>query len=82
MPTQEPTWPAYNLVQITASDSTIYQPAIRQIRVGAAGDVTVETDQGSTILFKGCLAGEYLGPFFVKKVKATGTAAADLVGFI
>lgn len=82
MPIPEPMWPAYNLVQITKSDITVYSPALRQIRVGTAGDVTVVTDQDTSILFKSCQAGEYLGPFFIKKVMSTGTSAADLVGFI
>lgn len=82
MSIQEPTWPAYNLVQITASDTTVYSPALRQIRVGTAGDLTVVTDQDTSVLFKGCQAGEYIGPFFIKKVMATGSTAADLVGFI
>jgi hypothetical protein len=79
---QEPTWPGSDLVAITKSDSTVYAPPIRQIYVGTAGDISVTTEAGTTVLHKGCIAGSYIGPFYVSKVNSTGTTAADLVGYL
>lgn len=79
---QEPTWPGYNLIAVTPSDSTLFTPAVRQLYVGVGGNVTVETDQGSTITFVNVLGGSYLGPFFIKRVKATGTTASNIVAFV
>jgi hypothetical protein len=79
---QEPTWPGTDLVAITKSDSTVYTQPIRQIYVGTAGDISVTTQENTTVVHKGCLAGSYIGPFFVKKVNSTGTTAADLVGYL
>lgn len=78
---QEPTWPSGKLVAITKSDTTVYNPAIRQIYVGTTGDVVVEDVSGTTVTFKNVIAGSTLGPFFVSKVKVA-TTAADMVGFI
>jgi len=80
--TQEPTWPGSNLVAITKSDTTVYNQPIRQIYVGTAGDISVTTQEGNTVTHKNCIAGSYIGPFFAAKVNATGTTAADLVGYI
>lgn len=78
---QEPTWPSGKLVAITKSDTTVHNPAIRQIYVGTAGDVVVEDVSGTTVTFKNVVAGSTLGPFFVSKVKLA-TTAADMVGFV
>lgn len=79
---QEPTWPGYNLIAVTPSDSTIFSPAVRQLYVGASGTVTVETEAGSTVTFSNVIGGSYLGPFFIKKVKSTGTTASAIVAFV
>lgn len=79
---ENPTWPGYNLIAVTPSDSTTFAPAVRQLYVGTAGNVTVETDQGASITFYNVLGGMYLGPFFIKKVKSTGTTASNIVAFI
>lgn len=79
---QEPTWPGYNLIAVTPSDATVFSPAVRQLYIGTAGNVTVETDQGSTVTFVSVLGGTYLGPFFIKKIKSTGTTASNIVAFI
>ena len=77
----EPTWPSATLIAVTKSDSTVYNPPLRQLYIGTTGDVTVETQEGTTIVFKGVPAGAFIGPFFVSKVKAA-TAAGDIVGFV
>ncbi len=79
---QEPTWPGTDLVQITKSDVTVYAQPIRQIYVGAGGDISVTTQEGSTVVHKGCIGGTYIGPFFIKKVNASGTTAGDLIGYL
>lgn len=74
--------PASALVSITPSDSTDLSAVVRDIRVGGAGDVAVVDTAGNTITFVGCVAGERLGPFFVARVKSTGTTATALVGYL
>lgn len=78
---QDPTWPG-ELISITKSDVTVYSPVVRQIYVGTTGDVAVVSEAGVTVLFKSVPSGAVIGPFFVKQIKATGTTAADMVGFV
>lgn len=78
---QNPIWPSGQLVAVTASDTTIYSPALRQLYVGSTGNVAVEDEAGNSVVFLNVPAGFYLTPFFVKKVLATGTTASALVGF-
>lgn len=74
---------AVDLVSITPNDATDLTEVVRDIRVGAVGgDVVVITAAGTTITFPGTMPGEHLGPFAVARVKATGTAATGLVGYI
>ena len=74
--------PASKLVDIAKSDSTVYNPLIRAIYVGVAGDITVVDNEGNSVLFKAVPQGVVLGPFSVAKVMSTGTAASSLVGFV
>jgi hypothetical protein len=76
------TVPAIDLVAITPSDTDDLARVVRDIRVGGDGNVTVVTTSGAEIAFLGCLAGERLGPFFVARVKSTGTTATGLVGYV
>jgi len=46
--------------------------------VGVAGDVTVVTEAGTTVLFKACPVGFYF-PITFKYIKSTGTAATNIV---
>lgn len=77
----DPTWPGETLITVSPSDSTTYTPAIRQLYIGTAGDVTVTTLSNTTITFKGVGAGSTIGPFFVSKVNAA-TSATDIIAFI
>ena len=89
MPTLDPhaldldhsTQPALKLVSVVLDAD---QPlCLRDIRVGNPGDVVVvDLNTGSDITFLNCFAGERLGPFRVAKVKATGTTASSLVGYV
>jgi len=72
--------PANGLVVLSPSDSADAAYKVRQIYVGTGGDVRV-MQGGVAVTFKNVPAGATLGPFLVDKVLATGTTAADLVGF-
>ncbi len=79
---QEPTWPGVTLFAVTKSDSTVFTPAVRQLYVGTGGDVSMTTEDNVTVVHKNVPAGAYLGPFFIKKVNATGTTASDIVAYV
>ncbi len=74
--------PALAVVSITPSDSADLARALRDIRVGAPGDVVVVDTEGNTVTFAACIIGERLGPFHIARVKATGTTAGQLVGYV
>lgn len=74
---------AVDLVAIAPNDGEDLTEVVRDIRVGAVGgDVVVVTTTGTTVTFASTMPGEHLGPFAVARVKATGTAATGLVGYI
>lgn len=76
------TSPAIALLAITPSDAADLARVVRDIRVGAPGDVALVDTAGNTISFKSCVIGERLGPFRVARVLATGTTAGQLVGYV
>jgi len=76
----DPTWPSNDLVAVTKSDVTVYQPFLRQLYVGTGGDVVVADAANEVITFKNVQDGSTIGPFFVRRVLAA-TTAADIVGF-
>ena len=61
---------------VTKSDVTRFLPSI--IWVGGAGDVTVVTSEGETVLFAGMAAGSVI-PVECIGVMSTGTAATSMV---
>jgi hypothetical protein len=71
--------PALNAAVVTPSDTTdLPNPAIR-LWVGGAGNVTLDTVGGSTsVLFAALPAGTLLS-VQVKRVRATGTSATNIV---
>jgi hypothetical protein len=77
-----PVFPAVSLVAITPSDSSDLTTMVRQIYAGVAGDVCVIDSAGNTVTFVGVQAGSTIGPFAVSRVKATGTTATNLVGYV
>lgn len=77
-----PTWPSDNIVAVTPHDSTNFTDVVRQLYVGLGGDVTVVTVNNQVITFKNAMTGSNLGPFFIKRVNATGTTAANLVAYV
>lgn len=70
--------PADDAAAVTPSDSVDLANVSRGLYVGTGGDLTVITKGGTTILFKAVPSGTLL-PIRVSRVKATGTAAADIV---
>ena len=72
---------AMALVTITASDTTIYSPMLRMIRVGtSAGDVAVVDNSSNSVTIPSVQVGEHIpGPF--RQVLSTGTAATGLTGW-
>ena len=78
---ENPIWPGESLVAVTPSDSNVSN-VYRQLYVGTGGTVVVTTTNDVDITFVNVASGVSIGPFFIKKVKATGTTASNIVGFI
>lgn len=82
--------PANKAFVVTPSDTTdqletlglgsndLYSRAF-QVQCRAAGDISVITIENNTLTFVGCTVGEIL-PVLVKRVRTTGTVAANIVG--
>jgi len=68
-----------NHASITPSDSTVYDPRPRALRIGAAGNVAVRDVDGTDITYA-VSAGEVLA-FSASRVLATGTTATGIVGW-
>jgi hypothetical protein len=77
---QEPTWPGTTLFAVTPSNSTTFPQAVRQLYVGTAGDVSVTTSDGVTVIHRNAVG--YIGPFFITRVNLTGTTASDIVAYV
>lgn len=69
---------AHDAFEITPSDVTVI--AFEALYIGTAGDVTVVTSRGTTVLFQNVPVG--ILPIRGKQVLSTGTAALDIVGLI
>ncbi len=63
---------------VTTSDTATFDPPFRRIFVGGAGNVTITTLAGNSLVFTGVLAGTIL-PWAGTQVKATGTTATNIV---
>lgn len=66
-------------VTVTPSDTT--QLGLVGLYVGTTGNVTVVDKYGTTLAFANAPAG-FILPMGIAKVKATGTTASDIIGFI
>jgi len=81
------TAPGQDGFAITLSDTQTFtqqgsQPGYcRAIYVGVGGDINLITVGGTTLLFKGALAGSVI-PIMCQQVKSTLTTATNLVGII
>lgn len=74
--------PAKKLVAITPSDTTELVTVVRGIYVGTGGTLIVlAIEDSATVTLTNVPAGSLI-PIVAKRVHATGTTAANLVGFI
>ena len=71
---------ARECANITPHDTNDLDPYARAIRVGVAGDVTIQTPRGTSVTFVGVQTGDIL-PVNVKRLMATGTDATDFIAF-
>jgi hypothetical protein len=69
--------PYANAAAVVPSDTTDLTFVTRALYVGVTGDVTVNMPGGAAILFKAMPVGLY--NLRVSRVKATGTAATNIV---
>jgi len=75
-----PDAPATHLEAVTPSDSTTYDPPLRALFVGGAGNLAViAEDDAAAVTMTGVPAGS-LVPVMVKKVMSTSTTATNIVG--
>ena len=70
--------PASGAVVVTPSDTVDLLLPCRSLYVGATGNVVVDMNDGPTITFANAQAGSVL-PLMVKRVRNTGTTAANIV---
>lgn len=74
---------ATQILLITTSDSTEYDPPLRAISIGTAGTLAVVTtaDPNAVTIPANCLATgqQHFGQF--KKIMTTGTTASEIVGW-
>lgn len=75
--TADATAPAYKLTAVTPSDTTVL-PTTRGLYVGTAGNISVVTNEGSTVTITGALGG-VIYPFQVTKVRSTSTTASNIL---
>lgn len=66
--------PFAHAVAVTKSDSVTFSPPFKELYVGGVGDVTIQTLDGTTVLFSACPVGARL-PIRGDQVKSTGTTA-------
>lgn len=66
-------------VAITPADATDLATWVNAFMVTVAGDVTIQTWGGNTLLVPGCLVG-VIYDIGAKQVHATGTTATGIVG--
>lgn len=72
--------PSYTAIPLTKSDSTTYDPPLRQVDVIDGGNVTIIDGRGVSRLLSSLPAG-YAIKCLVSKVMSTGTAAANFIGY-
>lgn len=71
--------PAQGGFAITPSDAADLSTETRGLWVGGSGDLAVVLAAGDEVVLAGAVGGSVL-PLRVKRVKATGTTATQLVG--
>ena len=81
MPTQDLS-PAPLIINITPSATVNLVQEVRQIYVGAAGNLAVVNLDDSVVVFQNLNAGTTIGPFYIKRVNVSGTTCTGIIGFI
>jgi hypothetical protein len=76
-----PLGPANDAFAVTPSDSVAFASVATRLYVGGAGDVTLITHAGNTVLFKSVPAGTVL-PIRCTQVMNTATTATLMLGLI
>jgi hypothetical protein len=70
-------------IPVTPSDATVYSPMLSGLYVGGAGNITVRLHGNTTdILFAAVPVGTILEIGPISQVRATGTAATNIVGLV
>lgn len=64
---------------ITPNDGVVYDPPLKGLRVGGAGDVRVQSGR-NTVDIVSVQIGEHV-PGEISTVYATGTTATDIIGW-
>ena len=77
----ESTNPSYRVFPCVPSDSVNFTAEVRQLYIGSGGNLTVVNQDNSTATFVGLLSGSFVGPFFIKRVNATGTTCTNILPF-
>ena len=73
--------PVSECFAITPDDVTDLAVPVRGLYVGTGGDVVIDDLVGNTVTFVGVPGGAIL-PIGAKRVRATGTTAANIVGLV
>jgi hypothetical protein len=73
--------PSPKVIPVTPHNTTNFTNEIRQLYVGVQGDIVVVNQDNTTCTFSSVPSGSILGPFYIKRVNATGTTATNIIGF-
>lgn len=76
-----PDGPSTDAAAVTPNDSADLSTYARQLWIGGAGNVNVDTLDGTTVLISGVAAGTVL-PLSVKRVRSTSTTATLIVALL
>jgi hypothetical protein len=71
--------PAPDLLAVTGDNNKDLPFTTRGLYVGTTGDVKIDTEMGTTVTLKNLAAG-MVHPIAARRVYATGTTAADILG--
>jgi hypothetical protein len=78
MTTLSKTKPAVEAIEVTPSNTTVYNPPFRSLYIGVSGDVKIQDASGNDVTFAYVPVG-FL-PVEAAMVYATGTSASSIVG--
>jgi hypothetical protein len=71
---------AQDAFAVTPADGSDFANPARALYVGTAGDLNVDTVDGTTVLFKNVAVGFF--PVACKRVRSTNTTASNIVGLL